>query len=88
VGTRTRENRRGGRDHRGVPVPVFRSKEAIYEAAVQEPMRELVRRTAVDHPGHPGRRREWPGGPAQMNQMLARFMSDSAPFLATVWLRS
>jgi AcrR family transcriptional regulator len=85
VGARTREIAEEAGITEAFLYRFFRSKEAIYEAAVQEPMRELVERLRASTEGI--------GGDSgrevlrQTNQLLARFMADSAPFLATVWLR-
>jgi AcrR family transcriptional regulator len=87
VGTRTREIAVEAGITEAFLYRFFPSKEAIYEAAVLEPMRELVAELQSTAQGigvgDAGGREVL----RQVNQMLARFMSDSAPFLATVWLR-
>jgi AcrR family transcriptional regulator len=87
VGTRTREIAEEAGITEAFLYRFFRSKEAIYEAAVREPIRALVAELisateGIDAGGASGREVL-----RQTNQMLARFMDDSAPFLATVWLR-
>jgi TetR/AcrR family transcriptional regulator len=87
VGTRTREIAEEAGITEAFLYRFFRSKEAIYEAAVQEPMRELVAELLSATQGIGAGDASGREVLRQMNQMLARFMSDSAPFLATVWLR-
>jgi AcrR family transcriptional regulator len=91
VGARTREIAEEAGITEAFLYRFFRSKEAIYEAAIQEPMRELVAEllAATRDIGEGFGDRPASGREVlrQTNQMLARFMSESAPFLATVWLR-
>lgn len=87
VGTRTREIAEEAGITEAFLYRFFPSKEAIYDEAVLGPMRDLVAELnsaatgigAGDAAGREVLR--------QVNQMLARFMSDSLPLLATVWLR-
>ncbi|MDA4108517.1 hypothetical protein BHQ17_01055 [Mycolicibacterium holsaticum] len=87
AGTRTREIAEQAGITEAFLYRFFDSKEDLYKASVVEPMGELVAELqatanglgASDFSGREVLR--------QVNQMLARFMDESAPFLATLWLR-
>jgi TetR/AcrR family transcriptional regulator len=87
VGTRTREIA----DEAGITEAFlfrfFTSKQELYEAAVAEPMRDLVAELLATANGIGASDVNGREVLRQINQMLARFMSESAPFLATLWLR-
>lgn len=87
AGTRTREIAEQAGITEAFLYRFFDSKEDLYKASVVEPMGELVaelQATANGLGASDFRGREVL---RQVNQMLARFMDDSAPFLATLWLR-
>ncbi|ORV49062.1 hypothetical protein AWC05_02495 [Mycobacterium florentinum] len=87
AGTRTREIAEQAGITEAFLYRFFDSKQDLYKASVVEPMRELVaelQATANGIGASDFRGREVL---RQVNQMLARFMDESAPFLAALWLR-
>jgi AcrR family transcriptional regulator len=87
AGTRTREIAEEAGITEAFLYRFFPSKEALYEAAVVDPMRDLVAELLATANGIGASDVDGREVLRQVNQMLARFMSDSAPFLATLWLR-
>lgn len=87
AGTRTRQIAEQAGITEAFLYRFFDSKQELYKASVVEPMRELVAELQATANGIGAS--EFSGREVlrQVNQMLARFMDESAPFLAALWLR-